>query len=196
MASKIKVDELETADGTGSITLNNDIAMASGKTLPAASLTGALPAISGASLTGIVNEAGTDAFCAGSDSGWVACADADILQFNDDSGDSAYDTDGTYDGGTYKFTASAAGVYMFWYSVLTGQSDTSNGFGFKVNGTKLRMTESGNAHFSLHENDSGDHIQTGFVVMPLAASDTMAVCASSEGDYYGQKSSWGGCRLK
>ena len=43
MASKIKVDQLETADGTGSITLNNDIAMASGKTLPAASLTGSLP---------------------------------------------------------------------------------------------------------------------------------------------------------
>ena len=44
MASKIKVDQLETADGTGNITLNNDIAMASGKTLPAASLTGSLPA--------------------------------------------------------------------------------------------------------------------------------------------------------
>ena len=53
MASKVKVDQLETLDGTGSITLNNDIAMASGKTLPAASLTGALPAISGASLTGL-----------------------------------------------------------------------------------------------------------------------------------------------
>lgn len=43
MASKIKADQLETVDGTGSITLNNDIAMASGKTLPAASLTGSLP---------------------------------------------------------------------------------------------------------------------------------------------------------
>ena len=53
MASKVKVDQLETLDGTGSITLNNDIAMASGKTLPATSLTGALPAISGANLTGI-----------------------------------------------------------------------------------------------------------------------------------------------
>jgi hypothetical protein len=44
MASKIKVDQLETADGTGNITLNNDIAMATGKTLPAANLTGSLPA--------------------------------------------------------------------------------------------------------------------------------------------------------
>ena len=69
MASKIKVDEIEGSTGT-TITLNHDVAMASGKTLPAASLTGtvadaristltaskltgALPAISGANLTGI-----------------------------------------------------------------------------------------------------------------------------------------------
>ena len=69
MASKIKVDEIEGSTGT-TITLNHDVAMATGKTLPAASLTGtvadaristltaskltgALPAISGANLTGI-----------------------------------------------------------------------------------------------------------------------------------------------
>ena len=53
MAGKLKVDVLETVDATGTITINNDIAMASTKTLPAASLTGTLPAISGANLTGI-----------------------------------------------------------------------------------------------------------------------------------------------
>ena len=69
MASKIKVDEIEGSTGT-TITLNHDVAMATGKTLPAASLTGtvadaristltaskltgALPAISGANLTGV-----------------------------------------------------------------------------------------------------------------------------------------------
>ena len=58
MAAKVKVDQIETVDGTGSITLNNDIAMASSKTLPAASLTGTLPAISGANLTGVLPLAG------------------------------------------------------------------------------------------------------------------------------------------
>ena len=164
--------------------------------LPAAQLTGSLPAISGASLTGIVNEAGTDAFCAGSQSTWVAVSDSAVLIMDNDSADGRYDTDGTYNTGTYKFTASHAGVYMFWYSVMTGQSDASNGFGFLKNSSKLRMTESSNSHFSMHEADSGDHIQTGFVVVPLGTDDTMAVCASSEGDYYGQKSCWGGCRLK
>jgi len=53
MASKIKADQFETLDGSGNITLNNSVTMASGKTLPAASLTGTLPAISGANLTGL-----------------------------------------------------------------------------------------------------------------------------------------------
>ena len=70
MASTIKVDTIEGSTGT-TITLNHDVAMATGKTLPAGNLTGtvadaristltsskltgALPAIDGANLTGIV----------------------------------------------------------------------------------------------------------------------------------------------
>jgi len=53
MAAKLKVDQIESVDGSSNITLNQSVTMASGKTLPAASLTGTLPAINGASLTGI-----------------------------------------------------------------------------------------------------------------------------------------------
>ena len=55
MASKIKVDELETVSGSGNIVLNNALSGsgASLTSLPAANLTGSLPAISGAALTGI-----------------------------------------------------------------------------------------------------------------------------------------------
>jgi len=53
MAAKLKVDQIESVDGSSNITLNQSVTMASGKTLPAASLTGALPAISGANLTGV-----------------------------------------------------------------------------------------------------------------------------------------------
>jgi hypothetical protein len=53
MAAKLKVDQLESVDGSTNITLNNSITMAATKTLPAASLTGTLPAISGASLTSL-----------------------------------------------------------------------------------------------------------------------------------------------
>ena len=53
MPAKLKVDQIESVDGSANITVNNSVTMASGKTLPAASLTGTLPAINGASLTGI-----------------------------------------------------------------------------------------------------------------------------------------------
>jgi len=53
MAAKLKVDQIESVDGSANVTLNNSITMASGKTLPAASLTGTLPAISGANLTSL-----------------------------------------------------------------------------------------------------------------------------------------------
>ena len=53
MAAKVKVDQIETVDGSGNITINNSVTMASNKTLPAASLTGTLPAISGANLTAL-----------------------------------------------------------------------------------------------------------------------------------------------
>ncbi len=56
MAAKLKVDQIESVDGSSNITLNQSITMASGKTLPAANLTGTLPAISGSNLTGIATD--------------------------------------------------------------------------------------------------------------------------------------------
>ena len=58
MAAKLKVDELESVDGSTNLILNNSVTMAANKTLPAASLTGTLPAISGANLTGVLPLAG------------------------------------------------------------------------------------------------------------------------------------------
>jgi len=52
MAAKLKVDQIESVDGSSNITLNQSVTMASGKTIPAASLTGTLPALDGSSLTG------------------------------------------------------------------------------------------------------------------------------------------------
>ena len=42
MAAKIKVDQLESVDGSTNLILNNSVTMASGMTLPAASLTGTI----------------------------------------------------------------------------------------------------------------------------------------------------------
>ena len=53
MAAKLKVDQVESVDGSTNIILNNSVTMATNKTLPAPSLTGNLPAISGANLTAL-----------------------------------------------------------------------------------------------------------------------------------------------
>ena len=55
MASKIKVDQLETLSGSGNITLNNPLSGsgASLTNLPAANLTGTLPALDGSNLTNL-----------------------------------------------------------------------------------------------------------------------------------------------
>ena len=53
MAAKLKIDQLESVDGSTNIILNNSITMAATKTLPAAGLTGTLPAMSAANLTAI-----------------------------------------------------------------------------------------------------------------------------------------------
>ena len=59
MASTIKVDTITTPDGTGNISVDRPLSgSGAGLTsLPAANLTGALPAISGASLTGMAGGA-------------------------------------------------------------------------------------------------------------------------------------------
>jgi len=79
MAAKLKVDQIESVDGSANVTLNNSITMASGKTLPAASLTGTLPAINGASLTGLVSLTG--------DQSWTGSQRATLVVDNDGSFD-------------------------------------------------------------------------------------------------------------
>ena len=59
MASLLKVDELESVDGSSNITVNNSVTMATSKTLPAASLTGTLPALDGSALTNLASTLAT-----------------------------------------------------------------------------------------------------------------------------------------
>jgi hypothetical protein len=46
MAAKLKVDQVESVDGSSNITINNSVTMAANQTLPAASLTGTVPTAS------------------------------------------------------------------------------------------------------------------------------------------------------
>jgi hypothetical protein len=79
--STLKVDTLDTSNGTGNITLSRPLSGsgASLTNLPAANLTGTLPAISGASLTGLVSLTG--------DQAWTGSQRATMVTDNDGSFD-------------------------------------------------------------------------------------------------------------
>ena len=139
---------------------------------------------------------GADAFCAnGSTDAWASAAAGTILFFPDDSSNDNFDTGNRFDTSTYKYTARADGVYLFWYSVYTAEADSSNGFGFLKNSTKIQMQNNNLGIFTFHSNNTNDHIQNGTIILPLSANDTMAVITVTQSDYYRGYSQFGGCRL-
>ena len=146
-------------------------------------------------VTGTV--AGTAAFSARAEgASWVSPADGTILIFSDDSTGDNFDTDGVFNTSTYKFTAPATGVYMFWYVIYTAESDDTNGFSFLKDSTKVNFSEaSSNKYFSYSEVGTGDHIQTANIIIPLSSGNTMAVCTATQSGYYQERTQWGGCRL-
>ena len=133
-----------------------------------------------------------------SDPGWVAISADAVLVFDNDSTGESHDTDTCYDTGTYEFTAPAAGVYLFWYSLYTANADVSNSFRFKKNDVSggFDINVGGANNLTIAYSEAGDHIQTGTIVLTLASSDCVSVSAASASDIYTAHSSWGGCRLK
>jgi hypothetical protein len=149
-------------------------------------------------LTGIVTGtvAGSNAFSARNSGGsWATVADGSLVIFNDDSTGDSFDTDNCFNTSTYKFTAPATGVYIFWYHVYTANSDQANAFGFLKNSSKLAMNAVSSQYFTFRHSDATDHTQTTSVIVPLSSGDTMGVCATTGSDYYQGHTAWGGCRL-
>jgi len=149
-------------------------------------------------LTGTVSGtvSGTNAFSArGNADAWAAISDGVIVQFADDSTGDSFDTDSCYNTSTYKFTAPAAGVYMFWFSIYSAQNDATNGFGFLKNSAKVNFGNSSSEFASFFDDFDNDHVHTATHIIPLASGDTIAVCAATASDYYKGHSKWGGCRL-
>ena len=149
-------------------------------------------------LTGTVTGtvAGTNAFCARiASAAWAVAANQGILPFGDDSTGDSFDTDGVFNTTTYKFTAPATGVYMFWFCIYTSYNDSSNSFTFLKNSTKLNLQHD-SAKVTTYAASSDDNTLSFSCVLPLASGDTIAVCgATSNSDYYTGHCQWGGCRL-
>ena len=203
MAAKVKVDQIETVDGTGSITLNNDIAMAATKTLPAASLTGTLPAISGASLTALnatnlgsgtvptarlgSGSASSSVFLSGANT-WISAADATKLPL----------AGGTLTGNltlgssSYFIAGNSTNAYVF-----NSVGDAANLFIIKNDGRSLsEFTARAWAHFNgtgtpalneSHNVSSLTDVSTGnwnVVFETAMATTTYACVANCEPDSY------------
>ena len=187
MASILKVDKIRgtgldsdtiSFDGTGNITIPKNVTFSG-------NLSG-LPSGSAEFLA---------RFTPGTGASWANLSSGGIIRFDDVSTQDAFDTDGVFNTSTYKFTAPATGVYMFWFAVYTANTDTTNAFCFLKNDSKFRTQAAADEYLSFWGGSAQDHIQNGTIIVPLSSGDTMGVCAAAGSDYYSGHSQWGGCRL-
>ena len=92
MAAKLKVDELESVDGSTNLILNNSVTMATNKTLPAASLTGTVAA----------NTVDSDSYVDGSiDAAHLSANSVDSASYVDGSIDEVHLSDNSVDSRAY-----------------------------------------------------------------------------------------------
>ena len=140
-------------------------------------------------------KAGSQAFAARiASASWFSVAADYVIPFNDVSTGDSFDTGGNFNTSTYKYTAPTTGVYLFWFSMYTAQSDVSNGFGFLKNSSDLDLQQDA-SNYLAWANNADDKTLSFTCVIPLTSGDTMAVMAATASDYYTGHSQWGGCRL-
>ena len=186
-----KVTIAGDANGTGVFTL----AAPNGNT----NRTLVLPDEAGTVLTSVSNLAGLTGvpasgaalFSAKFVSSLWAQATNQIIPFNAIN----FDDDGVFSTATSAFTAPANGVYLFWYSVYTANSNADNKFGLFKNNAVLNFQQGSTGQLSHVSGTISDHVQSASAVVRLSASDTIAVAALSLSDYYTGHSQWGGVRL-
>ena len=148
------------------------------------------------------SEAGNAAFSARfSSSVWTTIATNTILAFNNDSTGDSFDTDSVYNTTTYKFTAPATGVYLFYLSLyVSNWTDDDNHFVFAKNGADVNFQQEGSkdsiAFITTSAQSNIDMQHNATIVIPMSSTDTMEIQSSSASHFYGGLSYWGGCRLK
>ena len=183
MAAKLKVDQLETVDGTGIITANNQLTApsfagdgSSLTALDATALTGNLPALSGASLTALnasnlgsgtvstarlgTGTADADSFLRG-DGAWEAAGGGKIIGYQ-------YSTDTTYREGTAGSEAVTGLTFAYTPSAVTSRLFVTLAFDAKTwvinksnifvkwrvrTGTTTGGTELFSTHFGYYESE-------------------------------------------
>ncbi len=121
---------------------------------------------------------------------WLSISAGAICDFDAE----VTDPDGVYNPSTKLFTAPAAGVYIFGYSIYTAENRTLNQFDFRINGLQLAYSYHDTAIGSYIVGDD-DQVGTFCAAFTLATSDTVGVYARATADFYEGHSWWWGCRL-
>jgi hypothetical protein len=160
--------------------------------IPAANITGTLPAIDGSNLTGISSAAGTSHFHAIFNvSQWNSYTNQSKIGFNDTFRNVGSD----FSTSNNRYVAPATGVYYFYYMIYTALNDSTNGFTFRKNGATTDLVDRNQAITTFNEQGTGDHVQTGVLVVNLSANDYMEVYSTTTSDLYTGHASFGGFRI-
>jgi hypothetical protein len=159
--------------------------------MAASKLTGALPAISGASLTGL--KAGSSYFRAYFDIGanWLNLADATKVAFN-----GTYVNEGSdFDTTNNRYVAPEDGVYVFYFHIYTAEDDESNGFKWRKNNSAVGLQDTGGIYTAGSFYTASDTMVSASLVVQLDADDYIEVFTQGTADVYSGHSSMGGFRL-
>ena len=139
---------------------------------------------------------GSEGFSArGTGGAWTAASNNDVVAFNNDSTGDSFDTGSNYNTSTYKYTAPATGLYIFWYAIYAAEADSGNEFTFLLDSARVDFSGGTDDKFTSLNSSDDDHIQNATIVVPMTSGQTMAVIAATGSDYYMPHCSWGGCRL-
>ena len=178
------------SDNSGNITLAGNTTLG---TVAAGTL--------GTAVTGDAFKNGTCYFIANATgSAWINCSTSDKVAFttieiDDDSCCSVSNS-------TVRFTAPAAGYYMFGFSLYVAEADSSNAFNFFISGSSpLGGGAAGHAQLndygvgSVDALSAADHQISMTRIFKLTSSQYVEVGATVVSDYYPKNCSFHGCRI-
>tara|TARA_Y100000992_G_scaffold56387_1_gene34127 strand:- start:1615 stop:2421 length:807 start_codon:yes stop_codon:yes gene_type:complete len=158
---------------------NSAITDAKIDTMAASKLTGAMPAISGASLTNLPRPSAVG-FLARRNGAGLAISNV-IMPFDSVSINGGFDTNSGYNTSTYTYTVQVAGLYWFHVSSILGSAAIDNGQ-WKI---QLNSSDYEQRHFTNKTTEWWTHSIDTYI--NASVNDTVRVKMSSSTNMYGNQ---------
>lgn len=128
----------------------------------------------------------------GNTSSWSTGNSADtVVAFNSVTNGQAYDNGSDFDTTNKRYVAPISGLYSMSFCIYAAATSSSNGFLFRINGTKL--TGYNSIKFHTYGDGADDNTQSMTLPMNLTAGDYVdIVCSVNNTDYYIAHSTFSG----